>query len=287
MIPAARASPSTLIMVRKRSLWGQGGRSAARGRHFAVGGAGRGPQQHPQKDALLSSQPTTLLVMLKWVTQGQLHGHVTAQWLRPVFRRAWAWAKALLPPSQKSSQFLNPESHIVVFGSWAPQIGPPLGRCQGVPTVPNHFPVPPEGPPKVGVGRQGEPHLQSPVDSSDEGDVVGRKTHGSEHDDHGDKSGLGDAGCPDTGRGGCDAAGGGGSVVGPWSQGGDRNAKALGDSIVEQQLLGMPHQGALQAGGLALLQALWSQKPLSLVSAAPPEKVAENPASGTMLSRGF
>ena len=53
----------------------------------------------------------------------------------------------------------------------------------------------------------GEPHSQSPVNSDDEGDVVGGKAHGGEHDDHGDEPGLGDASCPDAGCGGCDAAG--------------------------------------------------------------------------------
>lgn len=39
-----------------------------------------------------------------------------------------------------------------------------------------------------------------------------------------------------------------GSTVGPWTQGGGQNARASGDSTVEQALLGMPQQGILGAG---------------------------------------
>ena len=53
----------------------------------------------------------------------------------------------------------------------------------------------------------GGSHSQSPVDSDDEGDVIGGQPHGGEHDDHGDEPGLGDASCPNAGCGGRDAAG--------------------------------------------------------------------------------
>lgn len=57
-------------------------------------------------------------------------------------------------------------------------------------------------------GRHGV-HSQSPVHSDDKVDVVSGQSHRGEHNDHGDKPGLGDACCPNAGRSGCDAAWGG------------------------------------------------------------------------------
>lgn len=51
------------------------------------------------------------------------------------------------------------------------------------------------------------PYLQGPINSNDEGDVIGGKTHGGQHDHHGDESSLRDTGCTDAGCGGSDAVG--------------------------------------------------------------------------------
>lgn len=56
---------------------------------------------------------------------------------------------------------------------------------------------------------------------------------------------LGDASCPNAGCRGCDAAGEGGSTVGPWTQGEPGMPEPLGTGTVEQALLGMPQQGIL------------------------------------------
>lgn len=55
--------------------------------------------------------------------------------------------------------------------------------------------------------RQTQPHSQGPVHCYDESDVVGGQTHRSQHDHHGDQSGLWNPSGTDTGCGGCDAGG--------------------------------------------------------------------------------
>ena len=53
----------------------------------------------------------------------------------------------------------------------------------------------------------GPESVQEPVHGQDDGDVVRREADGLEDHDHGDEAGLGNAGSPDTGRGGGDRDG--------------------------------------------------------------------------------
>lgn len=88
-----------------------------------------------------------------------------------------------------------------------------------------------------GGGGEDELHSQSPVDGDDEGYVIGGKPHGGEHNDHGGESCLRDAGCPDAGCRGCDAAGGAGRARGGAEGQGSlsgQDARASGDNHMGQ-----------------------------------------------------
>ena len=106
----------------------------------------------------------------------------------------------------------------------------------------------------------GEPHSQSPVDSDDEGDVVGGKAHGREHDDHGDEPGLGDASCPDAGCGGCDAAGEGREHC--WALGPRRRpeCQSLWGQHCGAGIIRNATAGHSWGRGMPLPKVLWSQR---------------------------
>lgn len=48
-------------------------------------------------------------------------------------------------------------------------------------------------------------HLQEPINSNDQGDVIGRKAHRGQHNYHGDQSSLGDPSCSNASRCRCNA----------------------------------------------------------------------------------
>ena len=106
----------------------------------------------------------------------------------------------------------------------------------------------------------GERHSQSPVDSDDEGDVVGGKAHGREHDDHGDEPGLGDASCPDAGCGGCDAAGEGREHC--WALGPRRRpeCQSLWGQHCGAGIIRNATAGHSWGRGMPLPKVLWSQR---------------------------
>lgn len=164
---------------------------------------------------------------------------------------------------------------------------------QGTPTRPHHSR-------SLGClrGGAGEPHSQSPVDSDDEGDVVSGQSHRGKHDDHGDEPSLGDASCPDAGRGGRDAVGGAGR-----GRGGAREAGLAAGALAPrrkpecQGLWGQPYGagvvreatvGSSRGGGVGRgpAQGPLAQWPPSRVSAEPPEEFVEKPVPGATASVG-
>lgn len=54
-------------------------------------------------------------------------------------------------------------------------------------------------------GRGMCPNSQEPVDGNDEGDVLSRQPHGTQHDHHGHQASLGHTGSSNASSGGCDA----------------------------------------------------------------------------------